>query len=66
MSIRNLFGSQSDTLDLRNAILGQQIHNARDERKMKCQICGNVHFGIGAQTLCPVCKRPGAQSYVLL
>lgn len=66
MSIRNLFGSQSDTLDLRNAILGQQIHNAREERKMKCQICGNVHFGIGAQTLCPVCKRPGAQSYVLL
>ena len=66
MSIRNLFGSQSDTLDLRNAILGQQIHNAREERKMKCQICGNVHFGIGAQTLCPVCKRPGAHSYVLL
>ena len=66
MSIRNLFGSQSDTLDLRNAILGQQIHNAREERKMKCQVCGNVHVGTGAQPLCPVCKRPGASSYILL
>lgn len=66
MSMRNLFVSESNGGELRSAILGNKLHTAREERKMKCKICGNVHFGIGAQTLCPVCKRPGANSYILL
>ncbi|MBQ2959694.1 MAG: hypothetical protein IJE09_00530 [Oscillospiraceae bacterium] len=66
MNIRSLFVNESGSGELRSAILGHSRHNAREERKMKCQVCGNVHVGTGAQTLCPVCKRPGANSYILL
>ena len=64
MSMRNHFVSESNGGELRSAILGNKLHTAREERKMKCKICGNVHIGLGAETLCPVCKRPGASSYI--
>jgi rubrerythrin len=64
MSIRNLFTSDLNSESLSSAILRHSVHTAREERKMKCKICGNVHIGLGAETLCPVCKRPGASSYI--
>lgn len=66
MSIRNIFVGEVNTENLSGVILGHSRHTAREEKKMKCQVCGNVHVGTGAQPLCPVCKRPGANSYILL
>ena len=61
MSIRNIFASDMSTESLMNAILKSDRHCAREEKKLRCTVCGNVHVGTAAQTLCPVCKRPAAK-----
>ena len=66
MSIRNLFVSDINGEELSLVILRHSERNAREPRKLKCKVCGNVQTGVGAETLCPVCKRPGASSYIIV
>lgn len=58
MSIRNFFASDISTESLMNAILKSDRNSVREEKKLRCTVCGNVHVGTGVQSLCPVCKRP--------
>lgn len=57
MSIRSLFASDISTESLMNAILKSDRNSVREEKKLRCTVCGNVHVSIGGQSLCPVCKR---------
>ena len=61
MSIRNIFASDLSTESLMSAILKSDRHSVREEKKLRCTVCGNVHVGTGAHTLCPVCKRPASK-----
>lgn len=63
MSIRNFFASDLSTESLMSAILKSDRHSVREEKKWRCSVCGNVHVGTGAQTLCPVCKRPASRCH---
>ena len=61
MSIRNFFASDLSTERLMSVILNSDQHSAREEKKLHCTVCGNVHVSTGMQTLCPVCKRPASK-----
>ena len=61
MSIKNFFASDLSTESLMSAILKSDRHSVREDKKLRCTVCGNVHVSTGVQVLCPVCKRPASK-----